>query len=129
MALGGPEPLVSPPSVHQPQAELGAPGLFHRQDRAAATQRLGDPEHFPTSVSFKSRGSLCRAPLSPSYSSGGEAGPSGRPLPALPWSSPVTTLPCGGAAGPGHGFPVAMLDRGCKRVTPQDGGLCREGIC
>lgn len=55
----GPKPLASSLSLYQPWGKPGAPGLSHRQDRAAHTQCLRDLEHFLTSVPPISRVSPC----------------------------------------------------------------------
>lgn len=113
----GPEPLALCLSLYQPQVELGAPGLSHRQDRAAHTQCLRDLEYFLTSILPTSRVSpcQCRCPC-PRFR--GQGWPHWRLWSALPPSSSAITLPCIG--GPGW-------DKGVDRGVPERGSVWAEG--
>lgn len=109
---GGPKPLASCLSLYQPQGEPGAPGLSHREDRAAHTQCIFSPASRPHLECPHASTAV------PALDSGDKAGSTGGLSPALPSSSSAITLPCVGEPG---------WDRGVKGGGLEWGNLWAEG--
>ena len=116
----GPKPLASSVSLYQPWGEPGAPGLSHRQDRAAHTQCLRDLEHFLTSIPPTSRVSPCEHRcLCPRLKGQGWPHWEAVACPALVQLSNHPALHVGGA----------RLGQGCRWGRPGMGKSVSRGTC